>query len=129
MGGKDYTQNEESYVRKVYRKLDDAKYMTPLLGGRAPCKLNKSTISLSCLEIKSDFTLREVSPKELSLILGMRLESDEKREANVRVSKFLSDESGGGILSEKMTDEIIRCFLVPALKSFYRTMHPQLSGK
>ena len=80
--------------------------------------LNK--VFLDCLDVETSILFKEIHPKQLRLTLEMSLQKDPTQEVTVETSQYLSDESGGGILSEKMIDVILKGFFVPALKDFYR---------
>jgi len=120
MDEKDYTSNEESYARHFYKKLSDERDMASRFGGRYPCSRTGNKVFFDCLGIETTFLFREPDSKKLKLTLEMSIKNDGSKKVTVETSQYLSDESGGGMLSEKMIDIILDGFFVPALKDFYR---------
>jgi len=121
-----YPSNEEAYARQFYSRLNDVEYITPLLGGRYPCSVNKNQVAFNGLGVNARFLFKEHIPKipdcprTLNLTLEMSLEKEPGLEVIVETSKILDNKSKDGILSDRCIDLIIKGFFIPGLKDFDR---------
>jgi hypothetical protein len=123
MDEKDYTANEESYAKRFYEKISNARYMASRFGGSYPCSRTGNKVFFEGFGIIAGLSFKEFSPKQLKLRLEMSLGKEkDKKEGSLELLSHLDDESGGGIISERILSSIVDEFFLPALKQFY-TMH------